>query len=107
MTSKAVPPCPTKLELAGEDRVRISWSDSRVREYTFGELREHCPCATCRGKRSNPSAAPPALYVAEAQPVRVEAMKPVYDKHVQSPRMRELVARIKAVKEPNSPARPQ
>ena len=49
---------PTKLELATTGRLRITWSDGQVREYAVRELRDKCPCATCREKRSAPP--PPA-----------------------------------------------
>jgi DUF971 family protein len=39
---------PTDLKLVTADRLRISWSDGMVREYAVRELREKCPCATCR-----------------------------------------------------------
>jgi DUF971 family protein len=43
------------------------------------ELRDGCPCATCREKRSHP--APPTLLpvlsAAETQPLAIRAMKPV------------------------------
>ena len=42
------PPYPTHLELRGENALLIRWSDSTEREYTFRELRDACPCATCR-----------------------------------------------------------
>ena len=71
---------PTKLELAGEDRLRITWSDSRVREYSVRELRDKCPCATCREKRNAPPPPPTQLAIlsdAETRPLRLIAMNPV------------------------------
>jgi DUF971 family protein len=71
---------PTKLELADASRLRIAWSDGQVREYTFRELRDACPCATCREKRNAPSAPPPLLPIvseADIRPLRITAMKPV------------------------------
>jgi DUF971 family protein len=73
-------PNPTKLELTPNNRLRISWSDGQMREYTFRELRDLCPCATCREKRNAPPASPlqlPIISAAEAQPLRITAMKPV------------------------------
>lgn len=71
---------PTKLELATPDRLRITWTGGEVREYTIRELRDKCPCATCREKRNAPPPAAtqlPILSTAEAQPLRIAAMKPV------------------------------
>lgn len=70
---------PTKLELAGADRLRITWSDGQIREYTIRELREKCPCATCREKRRAPPPPLnmlPVLSAAETQPLRIVGMKP-------------------------------
>jgi DUF971 family protein len=71
---------PTQLELAGENRLRITWNDGERREYTFRGLRDACPCATCREKQSQPP--PPSnvltvLSPAETQPLKVLGMRPV------------------------------
>jgi DUF971 family protein len=71
---------PTKLELVDNSRLRIVWSDGQLREYSFRELRNACPCATCREKRNAPPASPmqlPIISAAEAQPLRITGMKPV------------------------------
>lgn len=71
---------PTKLALSGEHRLLIEWSDGQKRSYAFSELRDKCPCATCREKRSQPPAASsllPVLSAAEARPLKVLGMKPV------------------------------
>jgi DUF971 family protein len=75
-----MPPQPTKLELTPAGRLRITWSDAQVREYSFRELRDNCPCATCREKRKAPPPSPlvlPIISAAEAQPLRITGMKPV------------------------------
>src|SRR6185312_5917920 len=77
-----MPATPTKLDLTAGNRLRITWSDAQVREYSFRELRDRCPCATCREKRNAPLAplSPfqlPIISAAEAQPLRITAMKPV------------------------------
>lgn len=75
-------PHPVKLELAGENRLTIAWSDGERRSYTFRELREACPCASCREKRKGTAEAAdslklPVLSAAETQPLRINGMKPV------------------------------
>lgn len=71
---------PTKIERAGDAQLKITWSDGQVRVYSCAELRDRCPCATCREKRSAPPPPPtdlPVLSAAEARPLRIEGMKPV------------------------------
>ncbi|HEX5471233.1 MAG TPA: DUF971 domain-containing protein [Lacipirellulaceae bacterium] len=71
---------PTKLETTALRRLRITWSDGQIREYSFRELRDSCPCATCREKRTAPPPSPlqlPVISAAEAEPIRITAMKPV------------------------------
>ena len=74
------PPRPTKLALQGDDRLSIEWSDGEQRTYTIRELRDRCPCATCREKRLQPAAPAnllPVLSAAETQPLRIAGIKPV------------------------------
>ena len=70
---------PTKIEILSGNRLAIEWSDGQRREYPFSELRDRCPCATCREKRS--AAAPPSLLpvlkMEEARPLKIMGMKPV------------------------------
>jgi DUF971 family protein len=71
---------PTKLELIEGDRLRIEWSDQTQREYATAELRDACPCATCREKRKQPPQSSmdlPVLSAAEAAPLKLVGMKPV------------------------------
>ena len=71
---------PVKLELREQKLLWIEWSDGQHRRYTFQELRDACPCATCREKRQQPQAPPNGLNVlsaAEARPLKIEGMKPV------------------------------
>lgn len=70
---------PKKLELAAPDRLRITWSDGAVRDYTIRSLRDACPCATCRERRSAPPASNlfPILTDAETRPLSITSMKPV------------------------------
>lgn len=71
---------PAKLELTPDGHLRITWSDGQVRDYSPRELRDKCPCATCREKRNAPPSSPlqlPIISAAEAQPLGITAMKPV------------------------------
>jgi DUF971 family protein len=71
---------PNKLELTSAGRLRITWSDGQIREYSVRELRDNCPCATCREKRSAPpppSTVLPVLSPADVQPLRIAEMNPV------------------------------
>jgi DUF971 family protein len=75
-----MPHQPTKLELDQTNCLRITWSDGQIREYTSGELRDNCPCATCREKRKAPPPPPtqlPIISEAQTQPLRITAMEPV------------------------------
>ena len=79
---------PTALKIVEPNEIQIDWSDGQVRRYQFKELRDGCPCATCRelrrGEAQNPANPQPAnplqlniLSPVEAQPMRVVGMKPV------------------------------
>ena len=70
---------PTTLQLETADSLRIDWNDGQSRRYAVRELRENCPCATCREKRRAPPAPPtelPVLSTAETQPLRITLMEP-------------------------------
>ena len=70
---------PTKLQLASDGLLEIQWSDGQRRQYTVRQLRDNCPCATCREKRQQPATPVllPVLSAAEAQPLRITGMNPV------------------------------
>ena len=71
---------PTDLRIVEDNALLIKWSDGLQRRYSFRELRDSCPCATCREKRTGEQQAPtllPVLSAAEAEPLRIEGMKPV------------------------------
>lgn len=70
---------PTALALTPENRLLIDWSDSVRRSYTIRELRDACPCATCREKRSQPAdpLALPVLKQVQTQPLTIAAMEPL------------------------------
>lgn len=80
---------PTRIERLEGRRLAIDWSDGQQRRYSVRELREKCPCATCRERRReddddqeaaepDPSALRvlPVLKAEEARPLEVTAMRP-------------------------------
>ena len=71
---------PTALKLTDDNHLLITFSDNMTRSYRVRELRDACPCATCREKRSAPPAdhlALPLLSKVELEPLRINGMKPV------------------------------
>jgi DUF971 family protein len=70
---------PTALSLTPENRLLIDWSDGQRRKYTIRALRDACPCATCREKRSQPTDpfALPVLKQVQTQPLTISAMEPL------------------------------
>ena len=71
---------PVKLALSPQQELQIEWSDGLQQSIRVDRLRNDCPCATCREKRSQPPAPAtmlPVLSAAEAQPLRLLGMKPV------------------------------
>ncbi len=75
---------PTHIEREGTNAIVIQWSDGVSSRYLGDQLRKRCPCATCRekhtGKQQAEQSQPrglPVLSLAEAQPLRIEGMRPV------------------------------
>ena len=70
---------PTKIERTDDGGLRIQWSDAQTLLYSLRELRDSCPCATCREKRKQPEepALLPVLSSAETRSLAVAGMKPV------------------------------
>jgi DUF971 family protein len=80
-----MPVVPESIERSGENSLAIGWSDRSRRIYTARELRDACPCATCREKtRAKESEAQggrpktlPVLTAAELQPLTILRMMPL------------------------------
>jgi len=72
-------PIPTSLALEDSGQLRITWQNGEVRYYPVRQLRDRCPCATCREKRQTPSVPGmlPVLRLEETLPLRIVCMKPV------------------------------
>ena len=71
---------PADLQIVEDNALLVKWSDGQQRRYSFRSLRDACPCATCREKRTDGQQTPTllmALSDAEAKPLRIEGMNPV------------------------------
>ncbi len=78
---------PVSIVRQGESAIVIAWSDGMETPWTAIQLRDQCPCATCREKKrgeqkkreekGKPPSALPVLTDAEARPLRIESMNPV------------------------------
>jgi DUF971 family protein len=76
-------PVPTAIrrvaDAGGPNAIEIDWSDGSTARYTPRLLRDACPCATCREKRTAPRPAPmlQVLRPEELVPLAITGMKPV------------------------------
>jgi DUF971 family protein len=69
---------PTALKIDEAGRLAIDWSDGHRRTYGVRELRDACPCASCREKRAkpvDPLAIPMLGPIPQA--VKITAMQPL------------------------------
>lgn len=75
---------PTSITRTQPAGIEITWSDGETSRWTTRQLRDACPCATCREKHGKQDAAPekaksltlPVLSSAEARPLEITAMRP-------------------------------
>ncbi len=71
---------PTALKLTSPAELQITWSDQIVHTLRVRDLRDQCPCASCREKRkATPSTAEllPVLRPEETRPLRIANMRPI------------------------------
>jgi DUF971 family protein len=72
---------PSGLERLPDGRLRITWSDDAARVYTIQQLRNACPCAVCREKRTtavlNATIMPDISGPDELRPLTLSGMVPV------------------------------
>lgn len=59
------------------DALLVAWSDGLNHRLPWRTLRDRCPCATCRQKRSEPAPTFNILAPEEAGPVRATGMFPI------------------------------
>lgn len=53
-TVRSGPLVPVALSKEGDDRLVIDWNDGHRSRHTWKHLRDHCPCASCRGDHEAP-----------------------------------------------------
>jgi len=74
---------PTDMNRRIDGAIVIQWDDDTSTVWTPRQLRNHCPCATCREKHQSVAAKPtqptmlPVITAAEARPLTIESMRPV------------------------------
>lgn len=74
---------PISIERDEYGAIRITWDDQAQTMWTPLELRQRCPCATCREKKREPVERPrptprlPVITAAETRPLRIESMQPI------------------------------
>jgi DUF971 family protein len=59
---------PATIKRLGKESVEIVWNDGHKSVYPNRQLREHCPCASCR---SRPARSLPILGETELYPVQI------------------------------------
>ena len=78
----AIPVVPSAIERTENGGVKILWSDSTLTVWTPSELRNVCPCATCKeknkaGEHEKPTGLLKVIPLQEAKPLRIDSMRPV------------------------------
>jgi len=71
---------PQSLRRLDDGGIEILWSDGAKAAYAPRLLRDACPCATCREKRTQPAGRPQLLQVLKPEeivPLSVAGMQPV------------------------------
>jgi DUF971 family protein len=69
-------PFPERLEIV-DNSLCIVWDDGTQQSIPVHKLRSNCPCATCREKSETPKPLLPVLSSSEAQPLKIELLRPV------------------------------
>lgn len=64
---------PTRIKLAaGNDTLSIEWADGHASTYSYRDLRDRCPCATCTEKGAASPQPPGLLPLAGTRPLKPE-----------------------------------
>jgi DUF971 family protein len=65
------------LRREGNDLLVIDWSDGKTCKYSWQELRQQCPCASCREERTQPPDPFRILKPSELAPLKPVSVTPV------------------------------
>jgi len=69
---------PVEIQRNDQGTLRILWDDSHESRYAYAELRQVCPCATCREQRAqrqqNPFQVLPTVTTREVEPVHLSTV---------------------------------
>jgi DUF971 family protein len=68
---------PVSLIKEGDDRLLIDWSDGHRGVYSWMNLRQSCPCASCQEERQKPPDPFRILKPSELQPLKPLSIAPV------------------------------
>jgi DUF971 family protein len=60
---------PVTIDVRRDDGVTLTWADGATSRFGLEELRRHCPCAECRGRRDR--AQPVWPLPSSPQPLRI------------------------------------
>ncbi len=80
MNPATVSGSPVKIAREEPNGLLITWSDGQTLRYTAKALREACPCATCREKKTSEQKNPFQLVILKPEetiPLAIKGMKPV------------------------------
>lgn len=76
-TETSEPLLPTNIHREGENNLIIEWNDGKRCSYTWVQLRQNCPCASCREEREQPPDPFRILKTNELQPLKPVSMTPI------------------------------
>ncbi len=75
--SESQPLLPVSLAKEGDDRLVIAWNDGHRSVYSWGHLRQNCPCAACREERERPPDPFRILKPSELGPLHMKEVTPI------------------------------
>jgi DUF971 family protein len=68
---------PRNIEVSLSTGVQIDWKDGHRSEYTLQYLRDHCPCAGCRGHGGEKPVVPASPFQMYQRTLKMNGVEPV------------------------------